>query len=63
MAAIPDYSYNILICGSGRKKNACTIESNKPSTRCWKELFVKDLYGAKYRFLIKKLEDIGLKHF
>ena len=26
-------------------------------------LYAKDLNKAKYQFLIKKLEDVGIKHF
>ena len=32
-------------------------------SRSGKTLYAKDLNEAKYQFLIKKREDVGIKHF
>ena len=65
---IPNHPYRILILkgsGSGKKnalfliKNLINIQPNIDKIY----LYAKDPYEAKYRFLIKKRESTGLKHF
>ena len=61
---IPDHPYIILIGGSGSgKTNALfNLINNQPDIdKIY--LYTKDSYEAKYQFLIKKIESIGLKHF
>ena len=62
---IPDHSYRILIIGgSGSEKTnaSSNLINNQPDIdKIY--LYAKDLYEAKYQFLINKREIIGLKHF
>ena len=62
---IPDYPYRILIIGgSGSEKTNALLNliNNQPDIDGI-YLYAKDPYEAKYQFLIKKRESIGLKHF
>ena len=62
---IPDHPYRILIIGgSGSEKinELLNLINNQPDIdKIY--LYAKDLYEAKYQFLINKRESIGLKHF
>ena len=62
---IPDYWYGIIIIGgSGSKKTNALLNliNNQPDIdKIY--LYAKDPYEDKYQFLIKKRENIGLKHF
>ena len=62
---IPDHPYRILIIGgygSGKTNALLNLISNQPHIdKIY--LHAKDLYEAKYQFLINKRESIGLKHF
>ena len=62
---IPDHPCRILIIGgSGSgKTNALLNLINKQPDIDKIYLYAKDLYEAKYQFLINKKESIGLKHF
>ena len=62
---IPDHPYRILIIGgSGSSKTNALLNliDNQPDIDkiYW---YVKDLYEAKYQFLINKKGSTGLKHF
>ena len=61
---IPDHSYRILIfggSGSGKTNSLFHLISQKPDIdKIF--LYAKDLYEAKYQFLINKRESTGLKH-
>ena len=65
MPYIPNHPYRILIIrgSESRKTNALLILiSNHPDIdKIY--LYAKDLYKAKYQFLINKGESIRLKHF
>ena len=65
MPYIPDHPYRILIIGgSGSEKinELLNLINNQPDIdKIY--LYAKDLYEAKYQFLINKRESIGLKHF
>ena len=62
---IPDHPYRILIIGgsgSGKINALWDLINNQPDIdKIY--LYAKDLYEAKYQFLIKKRESTGLKHF
>ena len=62
---IPDYPYKILIIGgygSGRTNVLLNLIKNQPDIDKI-DLYAKDLYENKNRFLINKRESVGLKHF
>ena len=42
-------------------KNKCIIDFNRKLTRHY--LYAKDLYEAKYQYLINKRESLGINHF
>ena len=62
---IPDHPYRILIIGgsgSGKTKSLLNLINNQPDIdKIY--LYAKDPYEAKYRYLIKKREKVGLDHF
>ena len=62
---IPDHQYRILIrggSGSGKTNALSNLINNQPDIdKIY--LYAKDLYEAKYQFLINKRETTGLKHF
>ena len=62
---IPDHPYRILIigsCGLGKTNALLNLINNQPDIdKIY--LYVKEPYEAKYQFLIKKREEIGLDHF
>ena len=62
---IPDHPYRILIIGgsgSGKRNLLLNLINNQPDIdKIY--LYAKDPYEDKYQFLIKKRENIGLKHF
>ena len=62
---IPDHPYRILIVGGAgsRKTNALlNLINNQPDIdKIY--LYAKDLYEAKYQYLINKREKVGLDHF
>ena len=62
---IPDHPYRILIIGgsgSGKTNALLNLINNQPDfDKIY--LYAKDLCEPKYQFLIKKRENIGLKHF
>ena len=62
---IPNHPYRILIIGgSGSGKTIALLNSINSQPDVDKiYLYVKDLYEAKYQFLINKRESTGLKHF
>ena len=62
---IPDHQYRILIRGGSRsgKTNALSNLINNEPDIDKIYLYAKDLYEAKYQFLINKRETTGLKHF
>ena len=62
---IPDHPYRILILGGSRSGKTNTLLNliNNQSDTDKIYLYAKDLYEDKYQFLIKKRENIGLKHF
>ena len=62
---IPDHPYRILIIGgsgSGKTNALLNLINNQPDINKI-YLYAKDPYKDKYQFLIKKRENIGLKHF
>ena len=63
---IPEYPYEILITGAGSgsgKTNALlNLISKQPGINKI-YLYAKDLYEAKYQFLINKRESTGLKQY
>ena len=61
---ITDHSYRILImCGSGSgKTNALINLINKQHDMDKIYLYARDLTEPKYKFLIKKREDVGINH-
>ena len=62
---IPDYLYRILIIGSSGsgKSNALLNLINNQSNIDKIYLYAKDPYEVKYQYLIKKREEVGLKHY
>ena len=62
---IPDYPYKILLIGSSRsgKTNALLNLINNQPYIDKIYLYTKDLYEAKYQYLIKKREKMGLDDF
>ena len=62
---IPDHPYRILINGgseSGKINSLFNLISQQPDIdKIY--LYTKDLYEAKYHFLINKRESKSLKHF
>ena len=62
---IPDHPYRILIIGgsgSGKTNALLNLINNQPDINKI-YLYAKDPYEDKYQFLIKKRQNIGLKHF
>ena len=70
---IPDHPYRILIVGgsgSGKTNALLNLINNQPdidkiyANICkYIQIYAKDPYEAKYQYLIKKREKIGLDHF
>ena len=62
---IPDHPYRILIVGgsgSGKTNALLSLINNQPDIdKIY--LYAKDLYEAKYQYLINKHEKVGLDHF
>ena len=62
---IPDHPYRILIIGgsgSGKTNLLLNLIENQPDIdKIY--LYAKDLYEAKYQYLINKREDVGINHF
>ena len=62
---IPDYPYRILIIvgsGSGKINALLNLINNQPDIdKIY--LYAKDLYEAKYQFLINERKSARLKHF
>ena len=61
---IPDHPYRIIIIGgSGSgKTNALINLINEQNNIDKIYLYARDLSGPKYEYLIKKCEDVGIKH-
>ena len=61
---IPDHSFRIIIIGgSGSgKTNALINLINEQNNIDKIYLHVRDLFESKYEYLIKKREDLGIKH-
>ena len=62
---IPDYQYGILIVGGsglGKTNALLNLINNQPDIDKI-HLYAKDSYEAKYQYLIKKREKVGLNHF
>ena len=62
---IPDHPYRILIVGGsgpGKKNALLNLINNQPDIYKIYS-YAKDPYEDKYQFLIKKRENIRLKHF
>ena len=64
MPFIPDHPYRMLIIGgSGLGKPNALLNLIKEQDNIYKiYLYAKDLSEPKYEFLIKKLENVGIKH-
>ena len=62
---IPDHPYRILIAGGSRsgKTNALLNFINNQPNIDKIYLYANDLYEAKYQYLIKKREKVGLSHY
>ena len=62
---IPDHPYRILIIGSsgsGKTNALLNLINNQPDIdKIY--YYAKDPYEAKYQYLIKKREKVGLDHF
>ena len=62
---IPDHPYRILIIGgsgSGKTNALLNLINNQPDVdKIY--FYAKDLYEAKYQYLINKREKVGLDHF
>ena len=63
-SCIPDHPYRILIIGgSGSgKTNALINLINEQNGIDKIDLYARDLSNPKYEYLIKKREDVGIKH-
>ena len=62
---IPDHPYRILILGgsgSGKTNALFNLINNQPDIHKT-YLYAKDPYEAKYQYLIKKREKVGLNHY
>ena len=62
---ISDHSYRILISGGsgfGKTNSLFNLINQQPDINKT-YLYAKDLFEAKYQFLIKKRESTGLKNF
>ena len=62
---IPDHPYRLLIVGgsgSGKANVLLNLINNEPDIDK-AHLYTKDLYEAKYQYLINKREKVGLDHF
>ena len=62
---IPDHPYRILIIGgsgSGKTNLLLNLIENQPDIDKT-YLYAKDPYEAKYQYLIKKREIVGLNHY
>ena len=62
---IPDHPYRILIIGGlgSGKTNALINLINEQNNIDKIYLYARDLSEPKYEYLIKKREDLGIKHF
>ena len=62
---IPDHPYRIsIIEGSGSGKTNGLLNLINNQTYIDKTyLYAKNLYGAKYQYLINKCDKVGLKHY
>ena len=64
---IPDHPHRILIIGGSETNALSNLINNQPDIDkiylLQIYIFAKDLYEAKYQFLINKRETTGLKHF
>ena len=60
---IPDHPYRILITGGSGKTNLLLnlIENQPDIDKIY--LYAKDLYEAKYQYLINKRKGVGIDHF
>ena len=62
---IPDHPYRIFIIGysgSGKINALLNLTNNQPDIdKIY--LYAKDLYEAKYQYLVNKRENVGLDHF
>ena len=62
---IPDHPYRILIVrgsGSGKTNVLLNLIENQPAIdKIY--LYAKDLFEARYQYLINKREDVGIDHF
>ena len=59
---IPDHLYRILVTGdSGSRKASTLFIKFNTSTRFY--LYAKNPYESKYQLLMKKREDVEIKHF
>ena len=61
----PDDPYRILVIGgwgSGKTNVLLNLIENQPDINKI-YLYTKDLYEAKYQYLISKREDVGIDHF
>ena len=61
---IPDYPYRILIIGgsgTGKTNTLLNLIENHPDIDK-RNLYVKDLYESKYKYLINKRECVGINH-
>ena len=62
---IPDHPYRILIVrgsGSGKTNTLLNLIGNQPDNDNI-YLYAKDLYEAKYQYLINECEKVGLNHY
>ena len=62
---IPDHPYRILIIGgsgSGKTNVLLNLIENQPDIDKT-YFYVKDLYEAKYKYLINKRQSVGINHF
>ena len=62
---IPDHPYRILIVrgsGSGKTNTLLNLIGNQPDIDNI-YLYAKDLYEAKYQYLINECEKVGLNHY